>query len=380
MPLLNALTSQLEAAVDVKITPLPQKVLRRFSHEGYDAVFDVTVPDVSPFRLVVECLRQAYPSDVQQRIYKLSAAKHDFDPWKSIGWPEDRPYAQVNVGPPRVATMVAAEAFSPGAIDMLEKAGVGYFDLQSGALSFRAPGCYVNIKPVEKTRTRKPLRGTMDLFTDARSCVVHTLLHSPYQWMTVSEVSELAKTSTYTCSTVLQELEKRGWCESTGNNRTLRRRLAQPGALLDAWAKAWKSRQDKRTKWYTYVHGDWFYDALPDEIEKSGITFPWAFTGTEAGNRYAPLLTGNHPVEIVIPPGMTKAMVDAAKLKPVDKGANVTLVERDAASLLFREEIAPGLWIVSPIIAYLDLLDGRGRNKELAEALRQSLELGKDGT
>jgi hypothetical protein len=33
----------------------------------------------------------------------------------------------------------------------------------------------------------------------------------------------------------------------------------------------------------------------------------------------------------------------------------------------------------SPIVLYLDLLDGRGRNKELAQAVREKLEMGTDG-
>ena len=388
-PLLEALTAQLEATVGAKVQVRQRETPSRSMLDRLDTVFNVTVPGVETFPLLIECLGQAYPGEVQHRIYKLNTARLDYHiPRSPFPWPTTMPpllaASDVDHDPflysPRVATMVAAEAFSPGAIDMLEEAGVGYFDLQSGAMFFCATGCYVKIRPVEKAPTRKSTRGTMDLFTDARACVVHALLHRPYEWMSVSDVAGLAETSTYTSSTVLQELEKRGWCEARGNNRTLQRRLSDPNALLDAWAKAWQSRHDHRTKWYAFMHEEWVTDALPNRLARNGIKFRWALTGAEAGNQYSPLLTGYQPVEIVIPPGKVKEMVDAIDVKPVDKGANVTLIERDPASLLFRKEVAEDAWIVSPIIAYLDLLDGRGRNKELAEALRQSLELDKDGT
>ena len=58
-------------------------------------------------------------------------------------------------------------------------------------------------------------------------------------------------------------------------------------------------------------------------------------------------------------------------MKSVDKGANVTLVERSGVSTMFavKDPLSKAL-LANPFILYLDLLDGRGRNKELAEQLR----------
>ena len=63
---------------------------------------------------------------------------------------------------------------------------------------------------------------------------------------------------------------------------------------------------------------------------------------------------------------------EQAGLKPADKGFNVVLVEREGASLLFTQthpEMA-GARFASRFIQYLDLLDGYGRNKELAVEFR----------
>jgi hypothetical protein len=61
-------------------------------------------------------------------------------------------------------------------------------------------------------------------------------------------------------------------------------------------------------------------------------------------------------------------------MKTVDSGFNIVLIERAGASTLFRH-VPPGLpgWLASPFIQYLDLLDGRGRHKELAQHLRTNI-------
>jgi hypothetical protein len=63
-------------------------------------------------------------------------------------------------------------------------------------------------------------------------------------------------------------------------------------------------------------------------------------------------------------------------LKSAERGGNVILIEREGASLLFRNAVTEyPSHFVSPFIMYLDLLSGLGRNKELAERLLNKLEL-----
>ncbi|HCF3573171.1 TPA: hypothetical protein NIC89_006313, partial [Pseudomonas aeruginosa] len=79
--------------------------------------------------------------------------------------------------------------------------------------------------------------------------------------------------------------------------------------------------------------------------------------------------------EIIVPPGYATILGTTLNMKPAPKGSNVTIVERGGASLQFRE-CSPlhSPYFASPYIQYLDLLDGRGRNKELAIHLRERLE------
>ncbi|MET0106061.1 MAG: type IV toxin-antitoxin system AbiEi family antitoxin [Sedimenticola sp.] len=323
-------------------------------HHRLDLLLTLTVGGES-VDIAVEMLRNGYPRDIREAVWHLdefrlsSGREHGLIP------------------------MVAAESLSPGAKELLRKRGIGYFE-RNGTLYLRWRHWLINIERPRRTSAKKK---SAALFTDAREKVVHALLVHRNEWLTGSELAELAETSTYTCSKVLRELELREWCESSGAGRTLRRRLIQPEKLLDAWGEEWVSRKDTRSRWYVFANKpDALLMHLTYQIERAKITTPWAFTGAAAANVYAPLLTSTDTAEIIVSQGQAELLANALGLKPAEKGGNVTLVERDGASLLFRD-LHPDYpsYFASPFILYLDLLDGRGRNKELAQHVREKLEL-----
>ncbi|RZF23658.1 hypothetical protein EVC45_43120 [Paraburkholderia sp. UYCP14C] len=319
-----------------------------------DLLLSLRVGDSSA-ELAIETVRNAYPRDVQAAIWRLNE------------------YQLSSPDRTDVIPLVAAESLSPGAREMLRKRGIGYFE-RNGNLYLRYGSWLVNIEKPEREAAK---RGVTSLFTDAREMVVHALLVNRNKWLTGGELAEVSQTSQYTCSVVLQELERREWSESSGSGRTLRRRLSRPRALLDNWAEHWKNRRDERTRWYCFVdQPKLLLSRLTCEIDRAGVSFPWAFTGTSAANVFAPLLTGTDTADIVVPPGRAKEMAKTLGLKPAEKGANVTLIERDGTSLQFRN-VHPEFpsYFASPFILYLDLLDGRGRNKELAENVLAQLDL-----
>lgn len=305
--------------------------------------------------LAVEMLRHAYPRDIRQAVWQLEEYK--------LATPTQQ----------NLITMVAAESLSPGAKALLRKRGIGYFE-RNGNLYLRWRQWLIDIERPGRASTKNEAAA---LFTDAREMVVHALLEHRNEWLTGGELAEMAQTSSYTCSVVLQELERREWCESSGAGRTLRRRLIKSGQLLDAWAEQWVQRKAPRSRWYVFPdHQSGLLMQLTFQLNKAGISFPWAFSGTAAANVFAPLLTSVDTAEIIVPLGHAEELAKVLHLKPADKGANVTLVERDGASLMFRDHPPEyPSYFASPFILYLDLLDGRGRNKELAQHVRERLEL-----
>lgn len=306
-------------------------------------------------RLAIELLRQAYPRDIRDAAWQLASFLKDNDSAKDI------------------ILMVAAEHLSDGAKDDLRHHGLAYFDA-SGTFYLRHKECLIDIQRTSKPASR---RGAMQLFTGAREQVVLTLLVERNIFRSGLELAKLSKTSTYTVSTVLAELERREWIESEGSGRMLRRRLSSPSELLDAWAEVWTQRKDTKTKWYYYLSNPTkMLDQLAQKIDASRLE-GGVFTGAAAANRIAPHLTRTDTIDIVIPPGKAEHYAAALQMKPIDKGANVTLIERTGASTLFpSQENSAKPRLANPFILYLDLLNGRGRNKELADQLRlQELEI-----
>jgi len=349
----NELCSALADATDGRIDVLHVEP-RPANAPSVDLALELNAAGKSA-EIAVEALRYAYPRDVQGAVWKLDE------------------YKLASKRPQDLILLVAAESLSPGARELLRKRGIGYFE-RNGNLYLSWRNWLINIERPDLPSARKEATA---LFTDSREMVVHALLVKRQDWLTGSELAELSRTSSYTCSVVLQELERREWCESSGAGRTLRRRLSEPKQLLAAWAEHWKKRKEQRSRWYTFTERpNLLLTHLTDKIQKSNVSFDWAFTGAAAANIYAPLLTSVDTAEIIVPPGHAEKLASTIGLKPAEKGANVTLVERDGASLLFRD-LHPEYpsYFASPFILYLDLLDGRGRNKELAQHVLEKLEL-----
>lgn len=351
--LLEALTEAFGSEASV------QDVSSEFGSSTSNFEFDGAVLIQAPSKsllVIVEVKREVYPRDLRNAVYQLRRKMPDLHTsHQAIG-------------------LLAAGALSPGAKAELRDMNIASFEL-GGSLYLRHDGWFINIeKP--SPRSRKSTQG-IDLFTEARESVVHALLKNSHKWLTGTELAEQAETSSYTCSLVLQELTLREWVESAGGGPSKRRMLIRPGQLLDAWSEQWQERKEKKSKWYTFVENPkHLLVDLTERIERQKVNFPWAFTGATAANIYAPLLTSTEGVDIIVPKGYTEKMADLLCLKPVNKGANVTLIEREPASLLCRD-IHPDhpVYFASPYILYLDLLDGRGRNKELADHIRKRLEL-----
>jgi hypothetical protein len=302
--------------------------------------------------LAVEIIREGYPRDVRNAVWQLEE------------------YRLASEHGSHVIPVVLAEHLSTGARESLRERNVAYFDA-SGSLYLNHGQWLINIERVGKHA--RPRRAG-SLFTGAREQVVHALLQSKQEWLTGLELANSARTSAYTVSIAMQEMERLEWVESQGSGRNLRRRLVQPGKLLDAWGEVWRKRKESRTRWYLYTPNlHTLLLALTDKLERAKLS-GWAFTGTAAANVLAPLLTSVDTAEVIIPPDHTERYADAMDLKKADKGSNVTLVERSGASTLFcRVHPEYPSWFASPFIQYLDLLDDRGRNKELAAHLRETV-------
>lgn len=315
-----------------------------------DALGLLDTPD-GQWPLVFSIKKTFYPRDVRDAVWHLEGHKNRLkDPSEAL-------------------LVLLAEHLSKGAREELKLRGISFFDLK-GTLFIKHRRWLINIES-SRTPNRAASR-EIDLFKGSREMVVHAVLQTMGDWFHGRELVDKSRTSGFSVSTVLQELERLGWVQSQGQGRHRLRRLIKPGELLDAWANDWTQRRQKKTRWYFFCANP---KRLLEELSAKAITreMPYAFTGAIAANRYSPLLTHVDVAEIIVP-SHSQELAEEMGLKPAEKGSNVVLIERSGASELFMEYWSSDrAWFASPFIQYLDLLNGRGRNAELAAQLRSEL-------
>jgi hypothetical protein len=302
--------------------------------------------------LALEVTRSGYPRDVREAIWRFDAQN----------------VAQ-SLKNEAVTLVVLADHLTAASREMLRKPGLAYFD-SSGSLFLKIPSAGLLID-IERAPIQLKNRRAHTLFTPTREQVLHALLQQARAFASGVEIAAAAQVSAFTVSQTLAELDKFDWIETRGSGPSTLRRLSQPGKLLDAWAQQWQSRKSTVSHWYRWsAHTQ---DALA-LIEQHAGERSLLLTGAAAANRLAPWLTSIDRIDLITPPGSTAAVAQALELQPAEQGGNITLIERSGASGLFTQPMQPNspLMQASAFILYLDLLDGRGRNKELAQHLRET--------
>jgi hypothetical protein len=315
------------------------------SHRELDAL--VILEAEPPLTLAVEVMRQGYPQKVSAALWQLEEYRRSA---------------------PAAIPLIIGD-ISSGSRALLRERGVGYYDFD-GSLFFRHDHILVNIERPPHPRHRSE---PSSLFTEAREKVVHALLQSAGEWTTGSEIAQRAGVSAYTASTTIRELQLRDWLAAEGGGRTSRCRVQRAGELLDAWAEAWQGRKEVRSRYFLFAASGSLVQEITRKMLQSSPAGKWTLTGTAAGNVIAPLLTNVDHVDLIVSAGTAQGWAKNAGLSPAEKGANVTMWERDGASELFQQDIGETR-VASPWIVYLDLVrDQRGRNKELAAHLREQV-------
>lgn len=296
--------------------------------------------------ILVEVKRHAYPRDIER--VRTQAAK------------------QAGVD----QVMVWAETLSEGARRLLEASGIGYFDA-SGSLSIRLGMRQVLI---DRPPLKPNWRDVGSLFTPEREKVLHALLLHWDTWRTGTDLADASGASPNTVSVLMRELEKRGMVQSEGNGRSVRRRLLDPGELLDTWANDWESRKVSKLRWFAFTQNPASLGEMLARRMGEGQPHDWAFTGQYAANSFTRLLTAVSGYDLIVRVGATASVAEHLGLKRADKGFNVTLHECDEFALQHRLELAdrPGSF-ASPVVQYLELANAGGRSRELANALKGQL-------
>lgn len=339
---------------------LPDVTARLLKREGSshravhptDAELEVSVSGTT-VTLVVEFKKTAFPREVRQLLWQIREQGSTSGPGARRG---------VTVH------LLAAESLSPGAKQLLRDEGVGYFDA-GGSLFLPAKGAYLLL---EKPPPKSQARSNRSLFRGRRAQVIHVLLHRARQWVSGKAVAEQAMVSAATASETLSALERFDWVIARGQGPAKERFLAEPGALLDAWAAQVAAEPPPASRRYFVPSAS--TDSLLDRLAQScdANHAEYAITSEAAAQHYAPYLSSVSQVRCrLLAGGAADASISAMEARAVDEGANLIVLEAKSLGELLLRERAGNAWFASPVQVYLDLLRGEGRAREAAEHLRK---------
>ena len=319
------------------------------SDHGVDAIVEARIGG-EPVLLLIEAKRSAFPRDVREAVWQLRNYLTHQSPTGG-----------------QIVPMVIAESISPGARSLLREEHVGYYDT-GGSLYVPARGAFLFVdKPIPKRQARS----LNALFTGRRAQVLHAVWASREDWFGVHEIAQRASASPTTASETLIALERREWVISKGSGPTKERRLSDPRALLEAWTTHQASTRPTPLRHY-YVPAPNIDDIILrlDRVSTEHRT-NYAITGAAAAQAYAPYLSNISQLHCRLAAGpAAEAVLESLEARPVREGWNFGVIEaKSNGEFAFRQRINDA-WFADPLQTYLDLLQGGGRSKEMAEHLR----------
>jgi len=319
-------------------------------HEA-DAVVKITV-NGEPHTFLIEAKKSLFPRDAREAVWKVRKLQE----------------LLLDTQGREAVPLIASGAISDGAREFLQNEGVSYFD-DGGSLFLTDKGLFVlRDRPASKGATRTE----RSLFTGRRTQVLLGLFQEPKSWHRVQELSEKAFASTATVSQFFTELQRREWVSVRGRGPKKERKLVQPSELLDAWVKNVTASQKPRLRrfYVPSLKAEELMLKINQICESKGIAY--AITGEWAAQLYSPFLSSIGQVRLRFPNDRhLSELTSELKAREVNEGSNLAVIESASyGDFLFRERVRE-VWLANPIVVYLDLLQGEGRAKEMADHLRR---------
>jgi len=263
--------------------------------------------------------------------------------------------------------LVAAGYLSPRSQEVLVDRGVSFVDSTGNLrLSAASPGLFISLVGATKDPWpgNQPLRS---LRGRGASRAVRALVdfRPPYG---VRELATRAQVSPATLSRVIDLFERDGVLtrDARGGVEEL-----DWASALRRWSQDYEVRRSNSVTSYLDPRG---LPALANNL--SGANWRYATTSSLAAQRFAPIAPTRTAVVYV---DDTLQAADLLKLRPVDTGANVLLVEPFDRVVFERTLLRDGLTTAAPTQVAVDLLTGPGREpsegEELIEWMRENADV-----
>ena len=186
--------------------------------------------------------------------------------------------------------------------------------------------------------------------------VAQALLLDPHRDWRVHALAQAAQVSPGLAHRVLQRLETDGIVASSGAGPGKVRRVADPTALLDAWAEETRDVDVVHTRAYRFARTPrelvW---QVAHGLDVEGMVH--AVTGVAAAALLAPSAAAVPVTELWLSAAVPIAeALRTMGAEPADRECDLVLRQaRDDLPLAFRAKTPEGLWTVNPARLYLDL-------------------------
>lgn len=266
---------------------------------------------------------------------------------------------------PNAYYMIAAPFISNTSANLCFNAGIGFLDLVGNV--------YINNEPIfiQRIVERNPLaekRELRKLYSPKSERVLRVMLDiGKKKWIT-EELARQAKVSIGLVAKVKNVLLNKEWLESEYGGFS----LIKPFALLDEWSNNYRIEKSKKLNFYTMSSLREIENRIGDFLDKRNILY--AFTGQSAAARYAPMVRYKTAKLYIDSIEIVNALEVDLEIKQVESGANLHLLIPYDEGVLYGRQQFDGLFVVSQIQTYLDLINDKARGEEAAvEILEQGI-------
>ncbi len=258
---------------------------------------------------------------------------------------------------PNAYFMIVAPYISQYSADICKKENIGYLDL--------AGNIYINYEPlfIQKKVDRNPLaekRELKKLYSPKAERILRVMLDiGKKKWLT-EELAREANVSIGLVAKVKNILLNKEWLESEYGGFS----LIKPFDLLKEWSVNYQYHKNTKIYFYSMSSVREMEFKLGQYFTENNIKY--AFTGQSAGARYAPFVRYK-TIKVYVNIGNIKNNLEnKLGIKQVDSGANIQFLIPYDEGLLYGLKQFDGLYMVSQIQAYLDLIKDKARGEEAA--------------
>lgn len=305
----------------------------------FDGIMDVSINE-RQWRLLLEVKSRGEPRLVREAINYLKAKSTNYG--ETLG-------------------IVGAPWLSPRSREICNQEGVGYIDL-AGNCRIVFESVYIDRQGFENPAVER--RSLRNLFSQKSSRVIRVLLENPNNVWRMESLANQAQVSLGTVARVKERLLDLEFGRFSEDGIS----LSEPESLLKEWGKSYSLRRSKFANFFGMGDTRELEAKLIECCNRKSIRY--ALTLFSGADRVSPFMRYSRAFAYIdFDPNELANELD---WEAVNKGMNISLIPIEDEMLLYDASKIAGVWVVSNIQLYLDLVKYKGRGEEAAAYLLEN--------